>query len=668
MPIRNFLLILAVFLVHELSAQVCANLGQNPGTAFPVCGSSVFSQTTVAICGQRNIPTPCRSAGVNFQDKNPYWYKFTCFASGTLGFIITPKNLGDDYDWQLFDITGHTADEVYTNSALFVACNWSGESGKTGASSAGSSSINCEGNGVPLFNKMPDLVQGHNYLLLVSHFTDTQSGYSLSFEGGTGSITDTTTPKLVKAVASCDGSRVAIKLTKKMKCSSLASDGSDFIISGTTASITNASAIACTTGFDMDSLILKTGSPLPIGSYTVSIKKGTDNNTLLDNCDAAIPEGDLLSFTILPSQPAVLDSIISVGCAPDNIQVVFNNPVLCNSVAADGSDFILSGISSSTIKGATVACSNNSTSVVTLQLSSPITVQGVNTVTLRKGTDGNTVLNECSLESVAGANISFNTRDTVSADFDYVVKYSCKADTALFSHKGENGVNSWKWTFSPTASSTQQNPIYIFQKFGQQQVKLLVSNGTCSDSSTVAFNLDNDLQATITGPSLLCPTDAAIFKDSSVGTIVSRAWDFGNGNTSTAMNPPEQTYPASVTEKNYMVKLVVLNNYNCYDTAYYTVKVLNNCFIAVATAFSPNGDGLNDYLYPINAYKAKNLEFKVYNRFGQLLFQTTDFTNKWDGSYKGIKQATGTYVWTLEYINTDTQEHVIKKGTTVLIR
>src|SRR3954470_1160921 len=88
MSTRNFLLLFFVLFTSVLDAQVCSNLGQNPGTAFPVCGSSAFAQTTVAVCGDRQIPTPCTSPGALFQDKNPYWYKFTCFSSGSLGFII----------------------------------------------------------------------------------------------------------------------------------------------------------------------------------------------------------------------------------------------------------------------------------------------------------------------------------------------------------------------------------------------------------------------------------------------------------------------------------------------------------------------------------------------------------------------------------------------------
>src|ERR1700722_18991896 len=86
------------------SAQACTTLGQTPATAFPVCGTSVFKQDNVPLCGNNLVPTPCQDA-TPYTDKNPFWYKFTCFTAGTLGFLITPNTASDDYDWQLFDIT-----------------------------------------------------------------------------------------------------------------------------------------------------------------------------------------------------------------------------------------------------------------------------------------------------------------------------------------------------------------------------------------------------------------------------------------------------------------------------------------------------------------------------------------------------------------------------------
>jgi gliding motility-associated-like protein len=88
----------------------------------------------------------------------------------------------------------------------------------------------------------------------------------------------------------------------------------------------------------------------------------------------------------------------------------------------------------------------------------------------------------------------------------------------------------------------------------------------------------------------------------------------------------------------------------------------------VPSGFTPNGDGLNDYFWPHNALKADNLDFKVYNRWGQLVFHSRDWRKKWDGRINGQLQTTGVYVWMLSYTHRDTGQKVFQKGTVALIR
>ena len=79
----------------------------------------------------------------HYANKNPFFYKFTCFTSGTLGFFITPLAPDEDYDWQLYDITNHNPDDIFTDTSLVVAGNWAGTYGNTGASATGVNCINC---------------------------------------------------------------------------------------------------------------------------------------------------------------------------------------------------------------------------------------------------------------------------------------------------------------------------------------------------------------------------------------------------------------------------------------------------------------------------------------------------------------------------------------------
>ncbi|HXR80796.1 MAG TPA: gliding motility-associated C-terminal domain-containing protein, partial [Saprospiraceae bacterium] len=128
-------------------------------------------------------------------------------------------------------------------------------------------------------------------------------------------------------------------------------------------------------------------------------------------------------------------------------------------------------------------------------------------------------------------------------------------------------------------------------------------------------------------------------------------------------------FPINNIESFYTIKLLARNNaIGCTDTVSKVLKVLDNCFIAVPSAFTPNGDGLNDYLYPNNALKTKDLEFKVFNRWGQAVFESHNWQEKWDGKIKGVLQQTGVYVWFLRYTHLDTGKKVFQKGTTTLIR
>jgi hypothetical protein len=481
---KKILIFITVTLVvfQIAKSQECTNLGQTPGTAFPVCGTDVFAQSSVPPCVNHVIPTNCANDGISYQDLNPYWYKFTCFQSGTLGFQINPNNSGDDYDWQLFDITGYNSDDVFSNPSLIVSYNWSGEHGNTGSSAAGTSLFVCGslsgGPYRPLFSKMPLIMEGHQYLLMISHFLgDQQSGYQLSFGGGTASITDLTDPKLQNATTNCDASQIRIKLNKKMKCASLATDGTDFTLSSPAITITGAAAANCSRGFDMDSVILTLSNPLPPGNYTVTVVNGSDGNTLKDNCDRTIPVGENLNFTILPLQPTPVDSLSPVKCAPNSLQLIFRKQIRCNSISTDGSDFFVTGTQPVSVVGASGSCTDGLSSVITIQLASPIYTTGSFQVHLKPGTDGNTIIDECGQQTPAGQSISFVTKDTVSAMFSYTIGMGCKQDTIHYFHNAGNGVNQWKWNFDNKSSSDLQNTEYIYPASGEYSTQLIVSNG-----------------------------------------------------------------------------------------------------------------------------------------------------------------------------------------------
>ncbi len=660
----------------KISYSQCTTLGQTPATAFPVCGTSTFVQQNVPICTNNNLYVPgCDKDGTVYTDKNPFWYKFTCYQTGTFGFLITPNDLSDDYDWQLYDVTGLDPNAVYTNRNIIVTGNWSGSSGTTGAASGGANFIQCSSvptDNKPRFAAMPTLVQGHEYLLLISHYSDSQSGYTLSFGGGTASITDPLLPRLASANAPCDGSEISIKTNKKMKCNSLAADGSDFKIvdaNGNIFSPVRTVSNQCNNGFDMDSATIFLASALAPGTYKVKANNGTDGNTLKDNCDRLIPVGDSVSFTVFPLFPTLMDSLTKPKCAPQTLELVFKKKLKCSSIDAGGGDFFITGPYPVNITAATTNCVDGKADKIILQLSSPLQAGGNFKVNLQTGPDGNTLQDECDVQTPLPSDVSFIIKDTVNADFGKTITYTCTVNTVNYTHSGANLVNMWHWSFGTAPDNFTQNPVISYSNFEPKTTTLIVSNGVCSDTSTQKIIFDNYLKADFEVTPVICPDKKAAFTNTSIGTITEYRWDFKNGNFSTQKDPlPQAFIPLDTKDYNALPQLIIKNNFGCFDSIAKPIQVVYTCFIAVPNAFSPNGDGLNDFLYPLKAYKSTNLSFSIYNRLGQRVFYSNSWLNKWDGKLKGIPQDPGTYVWTLDYINSETGQHVVEKGTSILIR
>lgn len=663
--------ITTLLLLHQQESMAqCSTLGQTPSTAFPVCGTTTFQQSQVPICTNREpLYVPCND-GAQYADKNPFYYKFTCYQTGTLGFIITPLAANEDYDWQLYDITGRNPNDIFTINSLLVTGNWAGVYGPTGTSASGVNFIQCSSTptaNVSTFAAMPTLIAGHEYLLMISHYTDTQSGYSLSFGGGTAVITDPKIPALGTVKPDCDGRTLTLKLNKKVRCNTLSASGSEFSISPAVANVIAAVPDSCSFGFDFDEITITLSAALPNGNYQLIINNGSDGNTLLDNCGNAIPQGQQVPFFYAVPQPIFADSIGKPGCTPDSVRIYFPKKITCNTIAANGSDFSVTGPTAVTVTSANGNCVNNKTDFIVVKFAAPIYTKGTYNLTLKAGDDGTVVIDECGQETPTQT-LPFVTADTVNAEFAYTAKLGCQRDTLTFSHNGAHDVNTWNWLFNGAAVTTQSHTI-IWPATSTNNVSLFVSNGVCIDSAIQTIELANEVKASFTMPAVICPEDGLEVINTSTGQADVWRWTYDRVGSSNLKDPPPFLFPNITREAYYTVKLLATNTaLGCSDSIRKTLTVLDFCLIEVPTAFTPNNDGLNDYFRPHNALKADRYDFKVYNRWGQLVFQSNNWQEQWDGRINGVLQTTGVYVWMLSYTHRDTKQPVFKKGTVTLIR
>jgi gliding motility-associated-like protein len=153
-------------------------------------------------------------------------------------------------------------------------------------------------------------------------------------------------------------------------------------------------------------------------------------------------------------------------------------------------------------------------------------------------------------------------------------------------------------------------------------------------------------------------------------SITLQSRDFGSEilwMPSSGLNNPNISNPVFNYDRNveFIIKVRDLSGCPTFDTL--LVRVFEEADIRVPTAFSPNGDGHNDYLdyFLIGIEKFKR--FLVFNRWGQLLFETKDPKQRWDGTFNGKKQPLETYVWLAEGENSKGIT-IFRRGQTILLR
>ncbi len=125
--------------------------------------------------------------------------------------------------------------------------------------------------------------------------------------------------------------------------------------------------------------------------------------------------------------------------------------------------------------------------------------------------------------------------------------------------------------------------------------------------------------------------------------------------------------PVAILTGNTTFSLIVKDAIGCkgYDTV--TIKIFKGTDISVPSAFTPNGDRLNDIFRPLGSAIERLDYFRIYNRYGELIFETNNLSKGWDGTYKGKDQKTDNYIWVLKALD---RKKVIRtmKGNVILIR
>jgi len=332
----------SLFLVLSLAAKA-----QAPPTvqdclgAIPVC-QPVYMETNSPVGsgnypGEINVSNSCTDG-----ELNSIWYVFTVSQDGNLGFLLTPNNPNNDYDWAVFDITDATCADIPINPALQVSCNaaggggtCNGPTGATGTSiwdvqgaGCGSVAPNQDFGATP-FNDFIPMQAGRTYVLMVSNWSGSTFGYKIDFGLSTGlGIFDQTFPEVAEIITppNCGDNMISVEFNEYIQCNSFLPGSVRLNGPGGPYTLTPSSA-NCDAGGAYDRFFTFTVSP-PIataGNYSFEI---VDNNLadILDLCDNPAGPAIFPFTTVLTPQYIDVISDTSMLCAGNSIVLDANFP------------------------------------------------------------------------------------------------------------------------------------------------------------------------------------------------------------------------------------------------------------------------------------------------------------------------------------------------------
>lgn len=244
----------------------------------------------------------------------------------------------------------------------------------------------------------------------------------------------------------------------------------------------------------------------------------------------------------------------------------------------------------------------------------------------------------------------------------------CNTEDAAFLNTSTEDMIRWNWDMGDQTQSLIHSPVHRYYQKGTYSVTLIAeTNDGCRDTAYATMHVGDipDISIVTAGDSV-CEGVAISLTTASRDGIDTLVWHFEDGVAGfTGWNA---TYAYNETGK-HAIHLRAVSLY-CPDTLLdYTVYVFP-CIVFIPSAFSPNGDGMNDYFRPVCIEQALYVEkFSIYNRWGQLLWSRNgaEALRGWNGTHKGDPADVGVYFYTINGTLAD-GTLLDKKGDVTLIR
>ena len=232
------------------------------------------------------------------------------------------------------------------------------------------------------------------------------------------------------------------------------------------------------------------------------------------------------------------------------------------------------------------------------------------------------------------------------------------------SSDAQGSVANYHWNFGNGSTSDAKQPAPVtFPGYGSFQVLLVATSDGCENApdSIVKMMRIDALPPPLTYPKIyIAQHENVQLHARSIGSVFQ--WQ-----PAASLSNPAVRQPVFTGAESTVFTVDISNPGGCPVVDTVEVVVVKEAGVWVPTAFSPNGDGLNDFLRPFVVGNNQLTRFSVYNRQGTRVFSSASQSVSWNGQYNGTLLPAGVYVWYVEYKD-ETGSPQVKKGALTLVR
>jgi gliding motility-associated-like protein len=250
----------------------------------------------------------------------------------------------------------------------------------------------------------------------------------------------------------------------------------------------------------------------------------------------------------------------------------------------------------------------------------------------------------------------------------------CEPHTVNFSNNNTLTGATCTWNFGDGSTGVGCSGIsHTYASSGVYDVTLTVTDAQgCSGSFTENnyIEVTSPPEASFTADPMVTGTnDPEVNFTNESFNGVDYIWDFGDNSPFVNTFNATHTFPDD-QKGDYVVTLIASNGPNCNDTAKLVIKVEEELIFYVPNTFTPDNSGFNDFFQPIftSGFDPQNFKLLIFNRWGEVIFESNDASIGWDGTYGGKLVQDGTYIWKIEFLVNSSDERITEHGHVNLIK